>query len=482
VAAGSALLLALGMLLACGGGGGPSTPSAPGGSSGATQAARPNFVVILADDMATGLFGAGRHYPGVDLKNLERLAARGVQMRNAFVTTSLCGPSRASLLTGMYAHAHGVMSNEMGDIPDDLVTYPQALRAAGYRTAFLGKWHLDQANAGPRPGFDYWLSFHGQGVYDDPVLNENGKEARRSGYVTDLLTDSAVSWLREQAPGQPFLLVLAHKAVHAPFEPAPRHAASFADLQLPEPANYGDDFADKPAWQRRYVRCGGTATAFTQCPDPQPARVPGWGWSARDAGRIDYMRTLLALDDSVGTVVETLEARGLDRNTYVLFMSDNGFFLGEHRLGDKRLAYEESIRVPMVMAGPGLAAREATGMALNIDVAPTLLELAGVPAPATMQGRSLVKMLRGELAGVRDAFLYEYGMDGYLPAIPAIQAVRTGGRIYVRYPGRPGEEELYDFASDPREVANLAARPEWQSVREGMRQLLDRQLAETASR
>jgi N-acetylglucosamine-6-sulfatase len=479
--AGAAVLLALAALIACGGGG-PAAPNLPGGPAGGPPPARPNFVVILADDMATGLFGAGRRHPGVELRNLERLAARGVQFENAFVTTSLCGPSRASLLTGLYAHTHGVVTNEAGDIPSDLATYPQLLRGAGYRTAYVGKWHLDQANAGPRPGFDYWLSFHGQGVYDDPVLNENGVERRRSGYMTDLLTDSAAGWLREQTPDRPFLLVLAHKAAHAPFEPAPRHTAAFADLQMPEPANFRDDYAGKPAWQRRYVRCGGTASAFTQCPDPQPARVPGGGWAARDAGRIDYMRTLLGLDESVGTLVDTLQARGLDRNTYVLFMSDNGFFLGEHRLGDKRLAYEESIRVPMVMAGPGLAPRVVGGMALNIDVAPTLLELAGLGAQPAMQGRSLVKMLRGELAGVRDSFLYEYGVDGYLPAIPAIQAVRTGGRIYVRYPGRPGEEELYDFASDPRQVTNLAARPEWQSVRDGLRQLLDRQLTETSAR
>ena len=256
----------------------------------------------------------------------------------------------------------------------------------------------------------------------------------------------------------------------------------FADLQMPEPGNFRDDFADKPSWQRRYVRCGGTASAFTECPDPQPARVPGWGWAAHETARIDYMRTLLALDDSVGSVLGALQDKGLDRNTYVLFLSDNGFFLGEHRLGDKRLAYEESIRVPMVMAGPGLGPRDVAGLALNIDVAPTLLELAGVAAPASMQGRSLVKMLRGESAGVHDSFLYEYGMDGNLPAIPAIQAVRTAGRIYVRYPARPGDEELYDFASDPREVMNLAARPEWQGVRDTLRAQLERLLDDTGGR
>jgi arylsulfatase A-like enzyme len=194
------------------------------------------------------------------------------------------------------------------------------------------------------------------------------------------------------------------------------------------------------------------------------------------------MRTLLALDDSVGSVLSTLEAQGLGRSTYVLFLSDNGIFLGEHRLGDKRLAYEESLRVPFVVGGGLLSPRRVAGMALNLDVAPTVLELAGVPVPGSMQGRSLVKLLRGEAPGVRDSFLYEYDTESQFPVVPSIRGIRTAGRKYVTYPDSPSDEELYDLGSDPGELTNLAARAEWAGVRADLRQQLDRLLDQTGAR
>jgi N-acetylglucosamine-6-sulfatase len=475
--AGAAATLAAALVLAgvpgCGGGASPAT---------ATQAAvaRPNFVVIIADDMAYGLFGTGRRFPFLQLPNLERLAAQGVQFDRAFVTTSLCSPSRASILTGLYAHAHGVDVNEMVDLDPTIPTFPQLLRGAGYRTAFVGKWHMDSYNDGPRPGFDHWVSFHGQGVYTDPWLNVNGRKLQGSGYVTDLLTDYAVDWLADGA-SEPFLLMLSHKAVHAPFTPAPRHQAALPGAWLPEPASFRDDFADKPAWQRRYARCGGTPSAYASCPDPQPAALSRWPWPGDDTARVDYLRALMSLDDSVGSVVGALERGGLDRNTYVVFMSDNGFFLGEHRLGDKRLAYEEALRVPLVVKGGGLLPRAVGALALNIDVAPTVLELAGLSAPASMHGRSLAGVMRGQAQSVRDAFLYEYAPDSNLPVIPAITAVRTTSQKYVTYPGRPGESELYDLATDPGEVTNLSDRPEWQARRADLQQRLQQLLAETGA-
>jgi N-acetylglucosamine-6-sulfatase len=452
-----------------------------GGSSPATPtptAPRPNIVVIVADDMAYGLFGAGRRLPFYQLPNLERLAAGGVQFDRAFVTTSLCSPSRASILSGLYAHSHGVTLNESIELDTSIPTYPQLLHAAGYRTAFIGKWHMDASYDGPRPGFDYWVSFQGQGVYEDPLFNVNGQKVQRNGYVTDLLTDYARAWLGT-APPEPFLLVLSHKAAHAPFTPAPRHAAALAGASLPEPANYRDSFEDKPAWQRRYARCGGTAAAYTSCPDPLPAMLPRWPWAGTDPDKLDYLRTLMSMDESVGTVMATLEGRGLLANTYVLFISDNGFVLGEHRLGDKRLAYEESLRVPLVVSGPGLAPRAAAGLALNLDVAPTLLDLAGVAVPPSMQGRSLAGVLRGQSDAVRDAFLYEYEADPRLPVIPRILALRTATQKYVTYPTRPGEYELYDLATDPSEVGNVCDRPEWAQRRRELAQRLEQMLAET---
>jgi N-acetylglucosamine-6-sulfatase len=470
---GAVIVAALG-LLAAGPGCGSSAHPTP------VDASRPNFVVIVADDMAYGLFGPGRRFPFLELPNLEALAARGVQFDRAFVTTSLCSPSRATLLSGLYAHSHGVLTNELMDLPPGVATYPQVLQRAGYETALVGKWHMDARTDAPRPGFDYWVSFRGQGVYVDPVLNENGRAVKRTGYLTDLLTEYALAWLR-QPRSRPFLLILSHKAPHQPAEPAPRHAAAVAGASLPEPPSFEDTFQDKPAWQRRYVRCGGTPGAYARCPDPQPAEIPPWPWPARDQGRLDYLRTLLALDDSVGGVLSTLASQGLTGSTYVVFLSDNGLFLGEHRLGDKRLAYEESLRIPLVVAGGDLTPRRVAAMALNLDLAPTILDLAGISVPPAMQGRSLGRLLRGESTGLRDTFLYEYDSESFFPVIPEIRAVRTQSRKYVTYPGTPSDDELYDLVSDPREMTNLAGRPEWAPARAELRQQLDRLLAETGA-
>jgi len=437
-------------------------------------------VVIVADDMAYGLLGPGRRFPFLPLPNLQGLAARGVLFDNAFVTTSLCSPSRATLLTGLYAHTHGVLVNERVELPATAVTYPQILQRAGYETAFVGKWHMDSRTDAPRPGFDYWVSFRGQGVYEDPLLNENGRAVQRYGYVTDLLTEYAVDWLQRPRT-KPFLLILSHKAPHNPAVPAERHAGALADAALPEPASFTDSYEGKPTWERRYARCGGTAAAIAECPDPQPERLPPWTWSSRDATRLQYLRTLLALDDSVGSVLSALEAGGVARSTYVVFLSDNGLFLGEHRLGDKRLAYEESLRIPLVIGGADLAPRRVSAMALNLDLAPTALDLAGLPVPAEMQGRSLAKLLRGEPLRPRESFLYEYRQESFLPVVPDIQAVRTAGRKYVTYPDRPSEVELYDLLTDPNELVNLAGRAEWAAAEADLRRELEHLLAETGA-
>jgi N-acetylglucosamine-6-sulfatase len=303
---------------------------------------------------------------------------------------------------------------------------------------------------------------------------------QRTGYITDLLTNYAVDWLRQPHP-RPFVLVLGHKAPHQPTEPAPRHAGALTVDALPEPANFSDTYADKPSWQRRYVRCGGTPAAYASCPDPQPAAIPRWPWPVQDHDRLDYLRTLLAVDDSLGRIVSTLASLDLTRSTYVVFVSDNGFFLGEHRLGDKRLAYEESMRIPLVVSGPGVIPHQVSSMALNLDLAPTILDLAGATVPADMQGRSLARVLRAEGPMVRDSFLYEYDRETFFPVIPDIRAIRTQTRKYVTYAEDPGEDELYDLAADPGELVNLAHRPEWAGARGEMRIQLERLLAETGA-
>jgi N-acetylglucosamine-6-sulfatase len=461
---------------ACGGGDAPSGPSAPSGP----PASRPNFVIVIADDMAYGLFGPERRFPFLRLPNLERLAARGTSFDHAYVTTSLCSPSRATLLSGLYAHTHGVFANEQIELSPALATYPKLLQAAGYDTAFVGKWHMNAQSDAPRPGFTYWLSFRGQGVYENPLVNENGRAVQRTGYLTDLLTDYAVDWLRRPRSA-PFALVLSHKAPHNPAVPAPRHASLFPDAALPEPESFEDTFANKPSWQRRYAMCGGVAAAFANCPDPQPAVLAPTPWPAQDPGRLAYLRTLVALDESLGRVVAEVEAQGRAASTYVVFLSDNGLFLGEHRIGDKRLAYEESLHVPLVVAGPGVAAASVEPVVLNLDLAPTLLDLAGVPAPESMQGISFAPILRGGRNELRDAFLYEYANDAALPVIPPILALRTPNRKYVTYPQSPGEEELYDLVADPHELRNLARDPEWTGVRLQLERRLSRLVEETGA-
>ena len=468
--------IALSVVSACGSSSPSSSTSPPATTPAATRA---NFVVIIVDDMAHDLYGPGHRFPFFAMPNLDRLASRGVIFDRAFVTTSLCSPSRASMLSGLYTHSHGIYTNQSGDIPTSIVTYPMVLQQAGYRTAFVGKWHMDSTTDAPRPGFDYWVSFKGQGVYEDPVMNENGTEVKRTGYITDLLTDYAVNWLKTGRSSNPFLLILSHKAPHEPFHPAPRHVGAFADAALPEPTSFQDPYLDKPPWQRRYAMCGGTTADLSHCPDPPPPMLPPWGWPAHDATRLDYLRTLLAVDDGVGTVVSTLDGLGLTQSTYVLFISDNGMFLGEHRLGDKRLMYEDSIRVPLLIAGGGAVPERSSSLVLNIDLAPTILQLAGAPVPGGMQGRSLAGLVRHEATSVRDSFLYEYFTDSLIPGVPPMLGVRTASWTYVTYPGLAQGDELYDLGRDPDELTNLADVAAQAGTRSEMRGQLERLLAST---
>jgi N-acetylglucosamine-6-sulfatase len=304
--------------------------------------------------------------------------------RNAFVTTPLCSPSRASFLTGQYAHQHNIVGNEKprvyGPLSFELTTFPMLLQRAGYETAYVGKWHMG-INDAPRAGFDRWVSFRGQGFYDDPPLNVDGKREKAKGYMTDLLSDYAVEFV-EQQRAKPFMLYLAHKAVHGPFTPAERHKDLFADQAIERAPNAKDMLEGKPMLRRRV----GERTA---------AR-PGGGPS--DELIKNQMRCLTAIDEGVGRVLKALEETGQLDETIIIFTSDNGYFWGEHGLGDKRAAYEESIRVPLLVRYPKMIEAGTTRdqMALNVDIAPTLLELADAPIPKEMHGRTLAPHKKGK--------------------------------------------------------------------------------------
>jgi N-acetylglucosamine-6-sulfatase len=423
---------------------------------------RPNFVFINVDDLAWDAVGHAGRYPFLKTPHIDRLAAEGARFSNAFVTISLCSPSRACSLTGRHAHANGVRMNSRHAPHPSLPTYPQELQRAGYATAHVGKWHM-QGSADPRPGFDYWLSFKGQGRYENPPLNENGRTFQATGYMTDILTDYAVDWIANRPKDKPFCLNLWHKAVHGPFTPAPRHAALYPALELPEPASFGDTMADKPEWMRRAVVHGGKRKAWKEnLKKPVPAEIKPRPWNPRSKGHLNYLRSIQAVDESLGRVFEALEEAGVLDSTCIIFTSDNGFFLGEHRRGDKRLAYEESMRVPLLFRFPPLVAAGSVRqeMALNIDVAPTLLALAGASIPSEMQGRSLVPLLAGNKTNWRESFLYEYFQEPQYPSMPTILAVRTDHWKLVTYPDLSDDiDELYDLRTDPRERHNLVLDP-----------------------
>ncbi|MGH7508264.1 MAG: sulfatase family protein [Gemmatimonadales bacterium] len=429
-----------------------------------------NVVFILSDDHRHDFMGFMPGAPEwLETPNFDRMALRGAHLRNAFVTTSLCSPSRASILTGKYAHKHGVVDNTT-PVPSNTTFFPQLLQKAGYRTAYIGKWHMGEATASddPRPGFDHWISFQGQGVYVDPVLNVNGKRARVKGYTTDLLTDSALGWLEHRSRDQPFFLYLSHKGVHAEFIPAERHRGRYAAESIPYPptmANTERNYRDKPRWVREQ-RSGWHGVDYAY-----------HGAMDFDSFYRRYAETLLAVDESVGRVLDYLERSKLAQSTLLIYMGDNGFSLGEHGLIDKRHAYEESIRVPMLAWAPGLIApgTKLADLVRNIDVAPTILDLAGVARPGDMDGRSVLTALRGRPGLEPVELLYEYYWEYAFPHTPTVFALRDERYKYIYYHGIWDLNEFYDLKTDSLEQHNLIEVPAYQERIRAMRsRLFDR--------
>jgi N-acetylglucosamine-6-sulfatase len=411
-----------------------------------------NVVIVLTDDHRYDLLGMMKH-PFVETPHMDSLARNGVHMSNAFVTTALCSPSRASLLTGLYAHRHRVVDNN-NPVPEGTVFFPQYLQRAGYATAFVGKWHMGGERDDPQRGFDHWVSFKGQGTYlpSPNGLNVNGRRVPQRGYITDELTDYAIDWLNTRPADRPFFLMLSHKAVHSEFIPAERHRGRYAAEAVPHPPTLPapGTAADKPTW----VRNQRNSWHGVEFPYHSDLDV--------DAYYRAYAETLLAVDDSLGRILGWLrDHRQLD-DTLVIYMGDNGFMFGEQGLIDKRAAYEASMRVPLLMQCPSLlpADRRATGMAANIDIAPTVLDAAGLVAPAGLDGASLLPMASGKTAAVRDALLYEYYWERNFPQTPTIHALRTERFKYIHYQGIWDTDELYDLSADPDESANLVNRPE----------------------
>ena len=447
-------------------------------ASVSTAADKTNIVFILVDDLRWDALGCMGH-PFSQTPHIDRVAHEGALYKNFFVTTPLCSPSRGSFLTGQYVHTHGVHNNlDHSALSHNLVTWPALLQKSGYETAYVGKWHMG-ADASPRPGFDRWVSFKGQGQFINPPLNIDGQPVNAQGYMTDILNNYAVEFVKK-SHSKPFALYLSHKAVHGPFTPAERHRELFADAKPELPPSVTDaekSRAGKPALgsvidQPRRAK---KSQRNKKGPD-DTAEAP----AGRPATMLNQLRCLASIDDGVGALLQALESTGQLDNTVVVFTSDNGYFWGEHGLGDKRWAYEESIRAPLCIRYPTLIkpGTKLDQLSLNIDLAPTLIELAGASIPTAMQGRSLVPVLRGDVSDWRTSILAEYFRDGNRTH-PAWQAVRTERWKYIHYPQQPQWNELYDVEADRHEMNNLIADASTHEELKSLQVELERLLAES---
>jgi arylsulfatase A-like enzyme len=455
----------------------------PAASQAAGTPSRPNIVFVLVDDLRWDDLACMGH-PFVKTPHIDRVAREGALFKNAYATTPLCSPSRASILTGLYAHRHGVRDNTDHDaLSHKLVTFLRLLNGAGYATAFIGKWHMGTDDS-PRPGIDHWVGFKGQGQYLDPELNINGKTARRKGYATDILNELAVEFIRRPR-GRPFVLYLSHKAVHpnlvqradgsisdptaSEFIPAERHRKLYADAKITRRPNaLFDKLEGKPALMRKIGEL------------PPLSRATG----TSDEVIRDRLRMLMSVEEGVGQIFKALDERKILDNTLLIFTSDHGYFYGEHGLSvERRLAYEETARIPLLVRYPPLikAGTVLDPFVLTVDIAPTLLELGGAPLPKNLHGRSVIPLLKGEQRKLRDSFLIEHFSDRVFPRMERMgyQAVCTARWKYIRYTDLEGMDELYDLQADPYEMRNQINEPRVQAVLRELRGELERLLRES---
>lgn len=444
-----------------------------------------NVIFILVDDLRFD--GLGFLQPQVRTPNIDRLARGGSYFPNTLVTSSLCSPSRATILTGMTTRNHGIVDNNYSS-EDGLTFFPSYLQQAGYQTAFVGKWHMGNDTDTPRPGFDKWISFKGQGNYypTDGLspqqraagvvnkLNVDGREVPQKGYLTDELNSYALNWLtRERNPAKPFFLYLSHKAVHSDPLPAARHVGQYDGVEFGLPAsaaNTPENYRGKPLWVYNQRNTWHGIDFFYNS----------------DMSMQQYLRyyysALSSVDDGVGQILQYLRRAGLEKDTLVVFTSDNGFQIGEHGLIDKRTAYEPSIKVPMVMYQPGTVPAGAinTGRLRNLDFAPTFLDRAGVPLAAQFEGRSAWPLITGKVAPAdwkADDFVYEYYWEWTFPMTPGTFSIVRDQVKYIQYHGVYDIEELYDLSRDPGEMHNLIDDPAWFVQKQTLRKALYDRLA-----
>ncbi len=457
----------------------------------ASAPARPeNVIFVLVDDLRYDAMGFLT--PGLKTPNIDFLAKNGVYFPNAVVTSSLCSPSRATILTGQTARNHGVIDNNNSS-EDGLIFFPAYLQQAGYQTGFFGKWHMGSDTDAPRAGFDRWVSFKGQGTYfptellspaqvaagERQTLNVDGKVVKRTGYITDELTDYAMDWLEKgRDQSKPFFLYLSHKAVHSDPEPPERYKTQYADLAIAPPASMANTPANnlgKPLWvqNQRNSWHGADFPYHTDRKLTEQVR--------------DIYRTLSPVDDSLGRILAYLKKAGLEKSTMIVFYSDNGFLFGDHGLIDKRNAYEPSVRVPMIAYAPGMLPKGVTNPALvrNLDLAPTFLDVAHVAEPKQMEGKSWLSLAQGKTAPADwkpGDFIYEYYWEWSFPQTPTTFAIERNRVKYIQYHGVWDTEEVYDLDKDPNEMHNLVDDPAYLAIKNTLRHALFAQLGNGAGK
>ena len=452
---------------------------------------KPNLIVILVDDLRFDETGASGH-PYMKTPHIDRFAAEGASFTNAFHTTPLCSPNRASILTGQYASRHGIIDNVGRDaMSHRLANYHLALKSLGYETAHIGKWHMGN-DASPRPGYDHWVSFRGQGTIVDPIFFEQGSEKRVPGYVTDLLNERAAEFVGRKRR-HPFALFLAHKAVHPDVQQKQdgtidvstmqgyvlpeRHKDLYRGCEYPARPNVlplEDVLKQKPAWKELFeLRQDPASAAF----------LAGLHTGTQEEIR-QRAAMMASVDEGVGLLLKELEKVGKLDKTFILFLGDNGFFFGEHGLGaERRFPYEEGIRTAFFARYPKLLApgTKIERMVLALDIAPTLVHLAGGKPGAQIQGRSLVPLMKGAARKWRESFLVEYFNESAWPWIVGMsyKAVRTERAKLVHWVHREGVDELYDLEQDPYEIENRIGDPACTKLKASLQKELRKLVAES---
>jgi N-acetylglucosamine-6-sulfatase len=490
-------------------------------SAGAAEQARPNILFLFSDDHAVKAISAygGPLADVAPTPNIDRLAREGAVFLNSFCGNSICGPSRATILTGKHSHKNGFMRNGNQFDPSQW-TVAKALQKGGYTTAVIGKWHLKSNPV----GFDHWEVFPGQGNYYNPVfIQSDGKRKRFEGYATDLTTDKAIAWLDKRDQTKPFFLMCQHKAPHRTFAPALRDLGAFDEVEIPEPPHLFDNYANRSRTLARNemeldrhfdwaydAKVRKDERGDVKLPKPDRYGTPEYNRMTEEqkkewnehfgprnqvfladfaAGKLshqdvvrwkyrrymrNYLGTVKAVDESVGRMLQYLDDNGLAENTIVIYSSDQGFFLGEHGWYDKRWMFEESFRMPFLIRWPGVVkpGSKPPELIQNIDYAPTFLDIAGLDSPAEVQGRSLAPLLKGESPEWRNSLYYTYYELGE-HAVPQHFGVRTRTHKLIYFP-RSDEWNLFDLKRDPMEMKSVHDDPAYRRTRESLTAEFDR--------